>query len=153
MAKIRLGLLLAAVVSVNALPNPTRAQQVQDRPIRSNPYRDVGGSVVYGRSGELVHEPAGDRCATRQQEAPGSSSAASSERFAGLPPAFRTEAMALVESHAHVADDIAELRRAVVEGDKAAALEIADKVVKELVEHLAREDRFFERMASEHRAH
>jgi len=99
-----------------------------------------------------VHAPKGARCPSRE-EAPGASAPDLSEQLAGLPPAFRSEAIALVASHDHVADHLVEPRRAVAANDKTKALEISDQVAKELVEHLAREQALFDKLAAEHREH
>ncbi len=56
-------------------------------------------------------------------------------------------------SHDHVADHLVEPRRAVAANDKTKALEISDQVAKELVEHLAREQALFDKLAAEHREH
>lgn len=143
---------LPAALALGALALPALAQQVREQPLKGNPYRDGGGSCVYGRNGELLHAPKGTRCPSRE-EAPGASAPDPSEQFAGLPPALRAEASALVGSHAHVADDLVELRRTVAMNDTAKALELSDEVAKELVEHLAREQAPFEKLAAEHREH
>ena len=132
---------------------PSAAQQVKERVLQGNPYRQIGGSCVYGRNGELLHAPKGAKCASREDEAPGANAAQASERFAGLPPALRAEANALMESHAHVADDLAELRRAVAQGEKAKALGLSDEVVKELLAHMNREQALYEKLAKEHASH
>ena len=144
---------LLVATALGALVLPALAQQVREQPLQANPYRDIGGSCVYGRNGELLHSPKGSRCAVQEEVAPPAAAAGTAGRFGGLPPALRTEANALVDSHTHVADHLVELRRAIVLNDKTKAIATSDEVAKELIEHLAREQALFEKLASEHRAH
>ncbi len=150
-ANTRWSLLVGALV-FGALATPALAQSIKERSLQNNPYRQAGGSCVYGRNGELLNQPKGVVCAS-QEEAPGAAPPGAAERFAGLPPALRSEATALVASHDHVADHLVELRRAVALNDKTKAIAISDAVAKELVDHLAREQALFEKLAAEHRAH
>ena len=132
---------------------PLLAQVVPEEPLPGNPYRRAGGRCVYGKKGEVVYAPSDVRCESREEPAPEAGSAAAAERFGRLPLALRTQANALIDSHVHVADDLSELRRAVAQDDKAKALVLSDEVVKELVDHLAREQAFFEKLAAEHGSH
>lgn len=145
---------LALVIAFIVLAGiPAVGQQSAESELPGNPYRRAGGRCVYGKNGEVLYAPADARCDGVEPPATGTAPASAGERFGGLPAALRAEASALIDSHEHVADDLAELRRAVANGDKATALDLSDEVVKELVDHLAREERFFERIASEHRTH
>ncbi len=105
---------------------PALAQKVIERSLRGNPYRDVGGSCVYGRQGELMFAPKGVRCSSLQEAAPDETEAVPSDRFTGISPTLRAEISTLLESHAHVAEELAELRRAVAEGRTADALQASD---------------------------
>ena len=150
-AKTRWSLVVGALV-FGALATPALAQSIKERSLQNNPYRQAGGSCVYGRNGELLNQPKGVVCAS-QEEAPGAAAPGTSDRFAGLPPALRSEATALVASHGHVADHLVELRRAVASNEKTRAIAISDEIAKELIDHLAREQALFEKLAAEHRAH
>jgi len=147
----RLTIVLVALATI-AVASPAFSQQVREPILKANPYRDFGGSCVYGRNGELLHQPKGASCPS-QEEAPGAAAPGASDQFAGLPPALRSEANALVASHDHVAGHLVELRRAAALNDKGSVLALSDEMAKELIEHLAREQALFEKLAAEHRAH
>lgn len=129
------------------------AQRETQAPVRANPYRDIGGSCVYGKQGEVLFAPRGARCADRTDHLDATRSASTTDRFPGLPPAFRGEANGLVTDHGHIANELDELRRAIARGKQEDALAISDELVGELREHLAREERFIGKLAAEHRAH
>ena len=150
-SRIHRVVLLSCLV-FGALTASALAQAVTETPLRGNPYRQVGGSCVYWRNGELLNQPKGVVCPT-QEKAPGASAQDSSEKFKGLPPQLRAEANALVASHDHVAEHLIELRRAVALNDKTTAIAISDEIAKELIYHLAREQALFEKVAAENRTH
>lgn len=150
-ARARLTTILATF-GIVAVALPAFSQQVREQILKANPYRDFGGSCVYGRNGELLHQPKGASCPSKE-EAPGAAAPGASDPFAGLPPALRSEANALVASHDHVAGHLVELRRAAALNAKASVLALSDEMAKELIDHLAREQTLFEKLAAEHRAH
>ena len=68
---------------------PALTQKVLEPALRGNPYRDIGGSCVYGRQGELLFAPKGARCTSRQEAAPEETETVPSGRFNGLSPTLR----------------------------------------------------------------
>ena len=117
------------------------------------PYREAGRACVYGKSGEVLFAPEGATCAIEKPHGSPPVPARSRDLFAGLPAALRTDVDALIATHTHVAEDLEELRRAVAQNDQKRALALSDEMVRELSEHLEREERVFEGLASEHRSH
>lgn len=117
------------------------------------PYREAGRACVYGKSGEVLLAPEGADCAVQKPHGSPSATAPSGNRFAGLPAALRADVEALIATHTHVAEDLEDLRRAVVQVDQKGELAISDAMVRELREHLEGEERVFEGLASEHRSH
>lgn len=120
---------------------PSIAQKVQAQPLRWNPYRDIGGSCVYGGAGELLYAPKGSDCKDRRDN-PGSKTEALESEFPSLPPALRTEAESLLADHAHIAEELARLRRSIATEKKKNVLLAADRVIDELTRHHAREEKF-----------
>ena len=104
---------------------PVLAQQESMGVLKGNPYRDVGGSCVYGGKGELLHAPKGVSCPTRE-DAPGGRASRTADEFAGLPPELRSEANALISSHKHIADHLVELRRAIATNDETKGLTLEE---------------------------
>lgn len=125
---------------------PSSAQRVQSQPLKWNPYRDMGGSCVYGAKGEILHQPEGVTCRDRKSTVP-LNSASDESTLVSLPPALRTEAESLLADHDHIAVELARLRTAIEKKRKKDALRSADQVIKELTKHLSREAEFFRMIA------
>lgn len=122
--------------------------------LKSNPYRDIGGSCVLGKNGEVLYAPKGSKCQDRVDHlAEARKGAGTSEQFGDLPPGFHPEASGLVSDHAHIANELAEVRRAIARNQKDEALALADKLIGELTDHLVREEKFIGKLAAEHRTH
>lgn len=133
---------------------PALGQRESQRSLRSNPYRDIGGSCVLGKNGEVLYAPKGSKCQDSVDHlAEARKGAGTGEQFGDLPPAFRPEASGLVSDHAHIANELAEVRRAIARNQKDEALALADKLIGELTDHLAREEKFIGKLAAEHRTH
>lgn len=120
---------------------PSIAQKIQERPLQGNPYRDVGGSCVYGATGEVLYSPKGAVCKDRREDLDPSDMTPEA-RLASLPPALRNEAQSLLADHNHIAEELARLRRAIATEGKKRALVAADRVIEELTRHHAREEKF-----------
>lgn len=145
---------MLALAATLAVATPSLGQRETSRSLRSNPYRDIGGSCVYGKQGEVLYAPKGAQCADKTDHlSTARKDAAATGRFQDLPPAFRPEASGLVADHSHIADELLELRQAIARNQKEGALAIADKLAGELNDHLTREERFLEKLAAEHRTH
>lgn len=130
------------------------AQRENPASLRSNPYRDIGGSCVYGKQGEVLFAPKGSNCPDQSDHLSQARKAATpQDPFPGLPPAYKAEADGLVSDHVHIADELDELRQAIARNQKESALAIADKLIGELREHLTREEGFIDKLAAEHRTH
>lgn len=125
---------------------PSIAQRVQAQPLRWNPYRDMGGSCVYGAKGEILHQPEGVTCKDRNAAA-AHNPAVAKPTLVSLPTALRSEAESLLTDHDHIAIELARLRTAIATERKKKALLAADRVIKELMEHLSREAEFFRTIA------
>jgi len=142
----RIGLSMVSMVLVATLP--AAAQKVRDPTLRGNPYRNIGGSCVYGGNGELLYAPRGAVCPDRQRRDPEASMAPAPAGSSEMAPALRAEMSALLEAHSHVAAELEKLRRAIAEGRKDDALEATSHVVRELSEQRAREARLFEALSA-----
>lgn len=137
-----------------AMAVPALAQRETPPTLRSNPYRDIGGSCVYGKQGEVLYAPKGADCPDRTNHLGAAQSASTSKtRFQELPPAYRAEANGLVSDHEHIATELGELRQAIARNQREQAMTLADKLVAELREHLTREEGFLDKLAVEHRTH
>lgn len=108
------------------------AQSVRDRPLQGNPYRDVGGSCVYGGKGELLHAPAGRKCPDRTAPAAYDDGHAASGGVGG-------EVAGLLDTHEHFAKDVLAVRQAIEAGQKQRALDALDHLSAGLIQHWARE--------------
>lgn len=140
----RLHVVIAVIALAIALP--AIAQKVRVPTLVENPYRDIGGSCVYGRQGELVYAPKGASCGSRRDEEDSPSQTTTPDRWENLAPALRAEMVALFEGHSHVAEELTRLRRAIAVGRTDDALQATDHVVQELTEQLAREERLLEKL-------
>lgn len=137
-----------------ALVPAALAQRETPSSVRSNPYRDIGGSCVYGKQGEVLFAPKGSNCPDQSDHLSQARKAATpQDPFPSLPPAYKAEASGLVADHVHIAGELDELRQAIARNQKENALAIADKLVGELREHLTREEGFIDKLAAEHRTH
>jgi hypothetical protein len=132
------------------VPTTSPAQKETSRSLRSNPYRDIGGSCVYGKQGEVLYAPKGAQCPERTEHL---AAPAPQGRFSGLPPAYQPEAGQLVADHDHIAEELARLRQAIARNQKEGALQMADKLIAELTQHLQREESFLEKLEAEHETH
>ena len=94
------------------LATPSIAQKVNATPLKWNPYRDMGGSCVYGAKGEVIHAPEGTVCPDKQKK-PATNTGTPDSPLVSLPPALRTEAEALLTDHNHIATELERLRRAI----------------------------------------
>lgn len=142
--------LLFALVFVPAV----LAQKETNASLRSNPYRDIGGSCVYGKQREVLFAPKGSNCPDQTDHLSQARKAATPrDPFPSLPPAYKAEAGGLVSDHVHIAGELDELRQAIARNQKENALAIADKLIAELREHLTREEGFIDKLAAEHRTH
>jgi len=145
--------LLALLVFLASAPASVAQKETQTS-VRSNPYRDVGGSCVYGKQGEVLFAPKGANCTDRSDHlSQERKDALPQDAFPDLPPSYKAEASGLVTDHVHIASELDELRQAIARNQKENALAIADKLVAELREHLTREEGFIARLAAEHRTH
>jgi hypothetical protein len=136
------------------VPTTSPAQKETSRSLRSNPYRDIGGSCVYGKQGEVLYAPKGAQCADRTEHLAAPAPAAAQQgRFNGLPPAYQPEARKLVADHDHIAEELTRLRQAIARNQKEGALQMADKLIAELTQHLQREESFLEKLEAEHETH
>lgn len=129
-----------------SLAAPAVAQRVNATPLRWNPYRDMGGSCVYGAKGEVIHSPEGTVCPDKQKK-PVSNTGTGDSPLVSLPPALRTEAEALLTDHDHIAVELERLRRAIATERKKKALAEVDRVIAELTRHHDREDKFLRSIA------
>jgi|GEM_PF-6278132 len=143
------GIAVVAAMVLGLAP-PGLAQRVRDPVLKGNPYRNVGGSCVYGRDGKLVFAPSRARCPAQQGTTADSPEARSSKKSHS--PQLRADMRSLLEDHAQVAQKLAELRRAVAKGQKTEALEASEHIARELSEHMVREKRLFEKLSAEHAA-
>lgn len=151
--RLNAGLALGFAALV-AFAGPSFAQKETQSTLRSNPYRDIGGSCVYGKQGEVLFAPKGGHCPDRTDHLSAARKATTTaDPFPGLPPAYQTEARGLVSDHSHIADELDQLRQAIARSQKEDALAIADKLVGEMREHLAREEDFIGKLAAEHGTH
>jgi len=125
---------------------PSIAQKVNATPLKWNPYRDMGGSCVYGAKGEVIHAPEGTVCPDKQKK-PTSNTGRPDSPLVSLPPALRTEAEALLTDHNHIATELERLRRAIATERKKKALAEVDRVIAELTRHHDREDKFLRSIA------
>lgn len=126
-----------------AIASSSFGQRVQPVPLRENPYRDIGGSCIYGRDGKAVYAPAGVHCPdnTRRDVRAPAAKAGTTDKY---PPAMRGELDRLLDDHEHLSREIAELRRAIEGRKQEAALEALDHITTKLRDHLLREERFLE---------
>lgn len=138
-------LLLLMGVTTESL-GQSRRSTTREPILRGNPYRDAGGSCVYGKDGKLVYAPKGKRCRDGSDHL-GTAGDAQSPILAGYPPARRDDLAKLLSDYEHLVDEVARLRMAVDAGNRPVALEVADKIRSELTAHRAREERFLEKMA------
>ncbi len=128
------------------LATPSIAQKVNATPLKWNPYRDMGGSCVYGAKGEVIHAPEGTVCPDKQKK-PATNTGTPDSPLVSLPPALRTEAEALLTDHNHIATELERLRRAIATERKKKALAEVDRVIEELTRHHDREDKFLRSIA------
>ena len=138
---------ISALLGLAALS--AHAQKVREETIVENPYRDVGGSCLYGAHGELLHAPAGARC-PKQEQPPASAAPTDAHAVSTAPPpeALRKEALALIDERAHLDVEMARLRDAAVYEDREEALRVTHAALAKLELHLAHEARFLERVAA-----
>lgn len=123
---------------------PSIAQKVNATPLKWNPYRDMGGSCVYGAKNELVYAPEGSDCKARR-DAPKSKAPEPEPKtsdLVSLPTDLRGEAESLLDEHTHIAKELAQLRRSIATEEKKYVLGAADRVIEELTRHYAREEQF-----------
>jgi hypothetical protein len=116
--------------------------------VKPNIKHDVGGSCVYDRTGRVVFAPPGVNCADRTDHLSPAPAEASASLIEGLPEAMRVRVSELFRDHAHIHDELAQLRKAFDAGDQKLALRTLDKLTSEVVEHRVREERLFQEMAS-----
>lgn len=135
------------------LAAPSNGQRETQTPLKSNPYRDIGGSCVLGKGGEVLYAPKGKACADRRDHLSVARPPAPETRFAGLPGNLGKEAESLVRDHSHIADELSAMRAAIAANKRSKAIELSEKVVAELTDHLAREERFLDTLVAEHRTH
>ena len=135
------------------LAAPSHGQRETQRPLKSNPYREIGGSCVFGKGGEVLYAPKGKKCADQRDHLSVARPPAPEIRFAGLPGKLSSEAESLVRDHSHIADELLVLRAAIAANKRDKAIELSEKVVAELTDHLAREERFMDALVEEHRTH
>lgn len=128
------------------LAAPSAAQRVQETVLVENPSRDIGGSCVYGRSGELLFAPQGASCPQRQQ--PPASATPSAERARPAPASLRAEAQALLVERERMDAELARVREAVAYEDRESAARVIDEALRTLARHLEREARLLEPLAA-----
>ena len=133
---------LAFVAAGLLLGAAALAQQVRELPLQGNPYRDVGGSCVYGGKGELLHAPAGRSCPDR-------STHASSEAAHGASGSTGAEVAGLLDTHEHFAKDVLAVRQAIEAGQKQRALDALDHLSAGLIQHWAREGQLLKKVESQ----
>jgi len=138
---MRIGAFVFSFLFVFIVATPSIAQKVQAQPLKWNPYRDMGGSCVYGGAGELLFAPKGADCKDRR-DMPSPKSEVPESNFVSLPPALRTEAELLLADHIHIAEELARLRRSIATEKKKNVLVATDRVIEELTRHHAREEKF-----------
>jgi hypothetical protein len=138
----RIAWLAAAIGGALLLAAPSGAQRVRETEIRENPYHDVGGSCVYGRSGELLFAPQGANCPAREQ--PPASVAPAGERAALLPESQREEARALLAEREALRAELARVREAIAYEDRESAARVVEGALREIARHLEREARLLE---------
>lgn len=93
-----------------------------------------------------VFVPVGKYCPDKVNHLPGAKRS-EAPVVASFPPELREELSRLLGDHDHIAKEVARLRQAVKSGNRQLILEAADKIGSELVDHRAREESFFEKIA------
>jgi hypothetical protein len=145
---------IAAIVSACGLglvlAGPSPGQTVTKTPLRDNPYRDVGGSCIYGKRGEVLFAPKGAKCTDGTNHSAEAGAKGLTLLGEDLPPALRDEARAMIQKHDHIAAEIARLRQAIASGNRETTLEAIDHLIAELTQHLAQEEQFVESVARAH---
>lgn len=129
------------------IPNPSEAQQIRSTPLRANPYRDGGGSCVYDRAGKLVHTPRGKECRDRSDHSEDPGLDAFASLVDGFPPAVRADLRKLLGDHAHISEELTRLRQTIEAGERAEALEFADRVETEVAGHRRREEELLSKLS------
>lgn len=140
---------LLSFVLVVLFATPSIAQKVNATPLKWNPYRDQGGSCVYGANNELLHAPKGSDCKERR-DVPTSKAPEpepNTSNLVSLPTDLRGEAESLLNEHTHIAKELAELRRSIATEEKKYVLGAADRVIEELARHYAREEKLLRSIA------
>lgn len=145
--------LVPAMATTFLLAAPSHGQRETQSQLKSNPYRDIGGSCVLGKGGEVLYAPKGKACADQRDHSSVARPPAPETRFAGLPGNLRGEGESLVRDHSHIADELSAMRAAIAANKRDKAIELSEKVVAELTDHLAREERFLDALVAEHRTH
>lgn len=133
-------------ILVVMIATPAIAQKVQAQPLKWNPYRDIGGSCVYGGAGELLYAPKGSDCKERR-DAPNSTALAPEPNLVSLPPGLRSEAESLLADHTHIAEELTRLRHAIATEKKKKVLLAAEHVIEALTRHHAREEKLLRSIA------
>ena len=149
-SKRRAAGIILAVIFLSGIAAESFAQQSRTRTIdpilRGNPKRDAGGSCVYDRDGKVVFAPEGKECRDRRNHLT-ETKQSDAGLVQGFPPAMRQELARLLGDHDHIADEIARLRHAIRNENRNVALQAAEKISTELIDHTAREERFLEGLA------
>lgn len=131
-----------------AIATSSSSQTVSKTTLRENPYRNVGGSCVYGAHGDVLFAPKGSNCPDRKTQAPEPSAKGSTSSAAeSLPAGVRGEANAILNDHDHIAAEIVLLRQAIAGGEREAALGSVEHVIAELTHHLALEEQLLDAVA------
>jgi len=122
--------------------------KVTPRPLRDNPYRNVGGSCVFDRAGKLVHAPKGSNCGSASPAPAAPKRPAASETPSSSHDSSGTRGVPrLLADHQHIAEEIGLLRVSIARQDRAASLEAVDRVLDELVAHLEHEEKLFKQLS------
>ncbi len=138
---------LLAIGLTLLVPSLSAAQQVRPTPLRENPYRDSGGSCVYDRDGKLVHTPRGKTCRDLTDHFETLIADAPASLIEEFPPALRQDLRALFSDHTHIAEELARLRQTIQLGERAEALESADRVEAEVAAHRRREEELLAKLS------
>jgi len=129
---------LAAAIAIAAT---SFGQQVRQVPLRENPYRNPGGSCLYGADGRVVHAPNGVYCPDKTDQ---SKSSRSSTSLDTISASKRDAVEKLLGDHEHISRELVRLRKAIGSDDKSVALELTDHITTRLRDHRLREERFME---------
>lgn len=123
---------------------PAASQPVRERILIENPYRNPGGSCIYGQQGQLVYAPVGTACPAKETEGGGGGLPTA----AVLTPEMGKRMRELFATHPHIADEIVAVRQAVEAGDRARALERIDHVLGEVSANKAAAERVLGEMSN-----